>query len=96
MIESGFDTFGRILKSVKDLTALSSCDIWALIAFSALAYIWWQRKEEFKSQEGWRGIREKQIASETAQTEVQRELIEEVASLKMVIVKHLIREGKSV
>lgn len=77
----------KAIEAARQLSALDSCTIWALLTYSSLGYIFWSKKKEMDSQKGWQEIRNKQIASEVAQTEVMRQLVSEISSMKMLLIK---------
>lgn len=77
----------HLIEQAKQLAEVDTCTLWALISLGLILRQVWRDKKEFESQEGWRGIRNQQIASETAQTEVMRQLVSEVSSMKMLLAK---------
>jgi hypothetical protein len=86
------DPIDKLIESAHSLAGLNSGDIWALMSVLLFGYIYWTKKQEILSNKGWQDIREKQIASEAAQTEVMKRLTEEIVALKMIITKFLIKE----
>lgn len=92
MDEQGFSSFNKIVGSAKVLSGLDSASIWALITALLVIYFIWTRKKEVENAKEWRLIREKQIASEVAQTEVLKQMTTEIVSLKMMITKFLLKE----
>ena len=94
-----FGPVNKAVETAKLLGGLDSCTIWALIAGGLIAKeVWTTRKEieikkqEQETQKGWQDIRNRQIASETAQTEVMKHMTEEIVGMKMLITKYLIKE----
>lgn len=92
MSDNSINPITKLIDSAHSLAGLNSGDIWALMSVILFGYIYWTKKQEIISNKGWQEIREKQIASEAAQTEVLKRLTEEVVSLKMIITKFLIKE----
>lgn len=92
MNEQVYGPLNQTVGFARVLSGLDSCTIWALIAFCSLLYIWWDRNKQFKINDAWRLIREQQIASEAAQTEVLKRQTEEIVSMKMLITKFLVKE----
>lgn len=88
----GFESVDKAVQSAHTLSGLDTCTLWALIAMGLLIYEWWRARKEFESQTEWRNIREKQIASEVAQTEVMKGMIQELSSMKMMLTKYLLKE----
>lgn len=78
----------KIIEAAQKLGGLTPAAIFALGNVLQGAYIY----KTLKEGEAWRGIREKQIASETMQSEVLKQLITEVAGLKMMFTKYLLKE----
>lgn len=91
-MDHGFDSAEKVVVTAKLFAGLDSCTIWAMLALSCLVYIFWSKREELKNSEAWRGIRERQLISDAADTEVLRHLTEEVVAVKMLITKYLIKE----
>lgn len=92
MIEWFLEHFEKLIGVLNILAALSAGAIWALVASALFAYLCWSKKEQIQSDKGWKEIREKQIVSETAQTEVLRRQTEEIVGFKMILTKYLIKE----
>lgn len=80
------------IEASNSLAGMSSCAIWAGLSLLEFLLICWALRKHFKSNDDWRKIREQQIASEAAQTEVLKRQTEEIVSLKMIITKFLVKE----
>lgn len=101
---NGFDSVDKLANSVKTFRGFDACDIWVslcilmgLFIVACTVRLFKLRAEELKNQAGWREIRNNQIASETAQTEVLRQLTQEsinaraeLGTLKSLITDYLI------
>lgn len=92
MSATNFESVEKAANGAKILASLGPTEIWALIAallFMLIIWSKWQEirisKQEQKNQEGWRDIRNNQIASEVAQTEVLKQVIQENINLRMEI-----------
>lgn len=92
MSDVSLNPIPKIIENAHSLAELNSGDIWALMSILLFGYIYWTKKQEIQSSKGWQEIREKQIASEAAQTEVMKRMTEEIVSMKMLITKYLIKE----
>ena len=93
MSDPVFGPVNQAVQSAKLLSGLDSCTIYALISFLSLGYIAWSKKKEMDNNQGWQDIRNKQIASEVSQTEVMKQLVTEVANMKMMLTKYLIKDN---
>lgn len=92
MSMANFDSVEKAANGAKLLGALQPGDIWALIAALLFAFVVWSKYYEIKNNKEWQGIRNNQIGSEVAQTEVLKQLVIEMQNLKMMLVKFLIKE----
>lgn len=89
------EVFGPVnqgIETANSMAEMSSCAIWAALALFMFLYLVWKTRSEIITSGKWRVIREQQIASETAQTEVLRRQTEEIVSMKMMLTKLTTRE----
>lgn len=92
MSEHGFGPVNQAVESAKLLSGLDSCTIAWLIALAFLGRDAWKLKKEYRNQKEWQDIRNSQIAEQTAKTEVLRQLVSEVSSMKMIVSKLSLKE----
>lgn len=90
--EAVYGPVNKAVASAHLLSGMDSCSIWALIAMMLIAYVAWIKRMDYKNNDAWRLIREKQIASEAAQTEVMKHMTDEIVGMKMLITKYLLKE----
>lgn len=78
--------------SAKLLGGLDSCTIWALFSLCLIGERAWKERKDIENNDKWRLIREGQIASEVAQTEVLRRQTEEIVGMKLMLTKLTVKE----
>lgn len=92
MIDDAFDSVDKLTHSANGLGMMTPAAIWAFVALILMAYVWWSKKRELESNKEWQKIRNDQIASETSQTEVLKQVVNELVNMKMLITKYLLKE----
>ena len=74
-----------VVQSARLLSGLDGCTVaWLLVLVFIVKEIWRMRKE-YKHQEEWQKIRNAQITEHVATTEVMRQVVTELAAVKMVV-----------
>lgn len=86
------ERLNNVIDGATVLSHLEAGTIWALFSIGLFGFIVWDRRDRMRKEAQWMLIREKQLSEDAGQTEVLKRVVDEIASIKMIVTKYLIEK----
>lgn len=86
------ERLSNVIDGATVLSHLEPGTIWALFSIGLFAFVVWDRRDRMRKESQWMMIREKQLAEDAGQTEVLKRVVDEIASIKLMVTKYLIEK----
>lgn len=84
---------GQIIHDAKQLGALDPATIWAFVSIALVAYVFFENRRRYKSNDAWQEIRLQEAKADTVMAGAVQKMAGELAELKVIVSERIPRRN---